>query len=425
MATINADLTRLVGEHRYEQAAELLARIGGESGTSRRPWALFALRLAALDRFAELFHLIELRQQHAGDGLELFYECVSSARSLIGRAAALRLIAATPRDSLLSIVAQFFAGVLATMDGDVEGGIAQMKFAGTAACAFLDRFRVDPYLCSIPQAAALLEGSAAVAAIEAADRSALIAACGWLEETIELPAAGSAAPEARFVFLSSCDERYLDRFGASVTRALDETGARTLYHLHVVDPTPELPAKIARLQAGCAHLTLRYSTERCRGAGAPGPQRASYYACARLVRLPEILAHYRRDVFIWDVDVARVRRFDTLAGAMAGYDLGYFEMKDTTPSFVCHLACAYFADTPATRRLAGLVANYVLAKLPRSPFWMLDQSALYCATRYLAGSGAGLRIKDFWANPALGFYDLVDVAGSTEEKRHMRNTAGG
>lgn len=424
MSTTQADLMHLIRERRYDEAAQRLTQLCAGGASSRGPWAMLAICLAALERRREVFALVELRQQRAGDGLELFYDCISSARGLIERAPLLRLIAETPGNSLLFIVAQFFAGVLAASDGDVEGGIDQIRLAGAAACAFLDKFRDDPYLRLIPMEAAKLEDAAGVAAIEAADRGGLFAAYGKLQERIELPSAGGTAPQAGFVFLSSCDERYLDRFGASVTKALDETGVRTVYHLHVVDPSPEIGTKIDRLQAQCSSLDLRYSVEHCRDDSPPGPRHASYYACARLVRLPEILAHYGRDVFMWDMDTSGIRNFDALPAAMPGFDLGYFEMKNTIPSLVCHLAAAYFTNSAATRQLADLLVKYVLAKLPKAPFWILDQAALFCTTRYMLGSRADFRINDFSTHPGGDFYDVVEVAGSSEEKRRMRDAAG-
>jgi hypothetical protein len=209
----------------------------------------------------------------------------------------------------------------------------------------------------------------------------------------------------------------------TVVRALDATGARAIYHLHVVDPTMAIAAKIARLQAFCSSLTVRCSTEVYRRDDA-GYTRAEYYACARLVRLPEIVAFYDRDVFIWDVDTNGVSNLPALVAAMRDRDLGFFQIKNTRLTLVCHLAAFYVANTALGRRCADIIRNYVLAKLPDASLWLLDQASVYCVSQFLEAQPSGLRIQDFSATPGGAFTDYVDIASSAKEKQDMRKQAG-
>jgi hypothetical protein len=415
---------RLISARRFQQAAQLLTEVCAAAPDSLDPWTLLGLCLMAQEKRQELFALIELRQQQGNDGLELFYDCLALSIDLLDRPLVLKTIAETPRNSLLYVVALFLSGTIAACDGEVDRGIAEIKLAGRAAAPFHEHFDKDNYLQHILLDGKILEGSEAMAELEAMERKALLDAYGKLQEGIEFRSKPSHPIAAPFIFLSACDERYLDRFGATVTQALDRTGIRTVYHLHVVDPTPRLESKLAELGAGCANLDLQYSSESCRDDAAQGWSRACYYSCSRLVRLPEILAHYRRDVFMWDVDIAGVRGLDRLVAAMAGYDLGYFEMKYTIPTLLCHMAAAYFANTPATRRLAELTCRFILAKLPRAAFWTLDQASVFCASRYLQARCPEFRINSFTRSPGVKFYDIVDVAGSVDEKRRLRGTAG-
>ena len=82
----------------------------------------------------------------------------------------------------------------------------------------------------------------------------------------------------------------------------------------------------------------------------------------------------------------------------------------------------YLTNTAITRRCAELVARYAVVKLRQTPYWLLDQSAIFCVSRYLRAMG-GLRINNFSANPGGAFEGYVDIAGSAAEKQGMRKLA--
>jgi hypothetical protein len=109
---------------------------------------------------------------------------------------------------------------------------------------------------------------------------------------------------------------------------------------------------------------------------------------------------------------------------MKDADLGYFEMVNQRPPLICHLAVAYFANTPAMRRAASLISAYSVLKLRLTPYWLLDQSSVFCVSRYLRDVG-GLRINDFTTNPGGAFEQYFDIEGSANEKQGMRNRAAG
>lgn len=422
MSVVHAQVQRLMRERRYPEAGAVLERLC--DGAALWPWTALGICLVAEDKAAQLHALVERRQRQAGDGLKLFHSCLAHAVKEIGHAAILRVIAATPRNNLLFIVALFFAGIIAASDGDAERAIALFKTAGEQARPFAEHFARDPFLRAILVDPELLEGAEVMALVEATAWGDLFRALDGLSPAAAFHGPAVVAAGEKFIFFSACDERYLDRFGEMTTRALDATGARTIFHVHVVDPTPALPAKIARLRACCTTLDLRYSSERLALDWLAGDGRASYYACSRLVRLPEVFARYGRDVFMWDMDTAEVKDLPGLLAAMAGYDLGYFEMKDTLPSLICHLAVVYYAHTPASLRLAAVTAKYVLAKLGgRRQYWLLDQSSLYCTSRYLTRQLPDFRINDFNHRPGVGFYETIRPGGSATEKQNLRRTA--
>jgi hypothetical protein len=415
----------LMSERRFGDAARLLSGICRSGSAPRDAWTMLGICLVAEEKHRELFALIELRQRQESDGLDLFHDSLWLAIDLAGRSPVLKTIAETPRNSLLYIPALFVSGAIAACDGEADRGIAEMKLASEAAGSFMEHFgKKDSYLQHVLVDGHILEGSQRMAEIEATARNALFDVYAKLQERIEFRSAPARAPQAPFVFFSACDQRHLDRFGAMVTQALDRTNSPTVFHLHIVDPSPRIGAQIAELQSRCSTIDLQYSIERCRDDSAQGWPRACYYSCSRLVRLPEILAHYGRDVFMWDIDIETVLGLDRLVEGMDGYDLGYFERKYTVPTLLCAMGAVYFANSPATRRLADLVCKFILSKLQRASFWTLDQAAIFCASRYIQARCPEFRINDFARSLGVTYQDIVSDAGSLEEKRRMRETAG-
>ncbi len=421
MTAAHAQAAALMRKQRYADAVPLLIDACAAAEAGWRSWVDLGACFMALGNAPAFFRFLELRHARADDGLRLFHDCLTSALSWPDLAPLRHMIAVTPHGTPYFAIALYIAGVMSCGD-DARHGIVQTKAAAQVAQEFAAQFEGDPQLCTILHEGAVLEDFETVAALEAADRRALIAASGSIEPAASFGPPPAAPVDAPFVFLSSCDECYLDRFGATVAQALDRTGVRTIYHLHVVDPTPAVGAKIAGIQARCRSLDVRYSTETY-GRSQQGYARASFYACARLVRMPEIVARYGRDVMMWDMDTEGVADLAALVAAMRAADLGYFEMKKTRPSLICHLAAVYFSNTAATRRCVELIAKYAVMKLERTPYWLLDQASVFCVSRYLHAAGA-LRLNDFSTTPGGSFESHVAVAASAPEKQAMRELAG-
>ncbi|HEX3971831.1 MAG TPA: hypothetical protein VHX19_10935 [Stellaceae bacterium] len=412
---------KLIPQRRYDEAASLLIEICRANPGVGEPWTVLALCLLCLERYADLQDIIELRQRQAGDGLRLFNDSLGVALERSEHAAIRNVLAAVPSDSALTVVARYWAGLVAALDGEADRGIGLIHEAARLISALPPNLAQESFIATIATEACLLEPSTIVAEIEQADPQKLLAVFPGVAATLTPVIVPRDAATESFVFLSSCDQRYLEKFGETVVRALDATRARTVYHLHVIDPSPDVASIVARLQAGCSSLTLGYSTEAYGGAD-QGYSRAEFYACGRLIRLPEIFALYDRDVFMWDVDTNAVNDFALVVAAMKGVDLGYFQMKNTRLTLVSHLATVFFANTPATQRLGRIIRNYILAKFPTSPFWLLDQASVYCAEKFLAGADPNFRFRDF-AVTGRDFAAAVDVASSAEEKQSMRKAA--
>ena len=302
----HAQAAGLMRAQRYGDAIPLLIAACGASNAARQCWVDLGRCLIETGQHTGLFGLIEKRQAIAGDGPRLFYDCLISALVSARGEPLLGMIAATPRNSVLFIIALYVSGLFACQGAEAQRGIDEIKLASAAAQSCAEHFEKDAALQAILYDADVLEPFDTIAAIEAADRATIFAGGDEIAPAADF---GDAAPPSRvdapFVFLAGCSEPYLDRFGAGIVTALDCVGVRTVLHFHVADPSPAIDHKIARLRAACRHVDLRLSTEFYRSQR-DGYHRASFYACSRLIRLPEILAHYDRDVMMWDMDVEAV-----------------------------------------------------------------------------------------------------------------------
>ncbi|HWE76761.1 MAG TPA: hypothetical protein VG328_26580 [Stellaceae bacterium] len=414
----------LMRAQRYGDAIPLLIAACGVSEAGRPCWADLGRCLLETDQIAGFLRLVDQRQAIASDGLRLYHDCLAGLLTAGRHALLLKVIGATPRNSALYIVGLYLSGLLACQGPEARRGIEEIKLAAQVGQTCAALFQDDPMLSAILYEGDVLEPFETIARLEATDRSQIFGLSTDIAPTADF-VAGTDAPriDAPCIFLAGCSEPYLDRFGAGLVAALDRTELRTVLHFHVADPSPKLAAKIASLKDMCRHLDVRYSTE-IYGHAREGYSRASFYACSRLIRLPEIFAHYDRDIMMWDMDASGVHDVDRLVAAMKGFDLGYFEMGNQRPPLICHLAVAYYANTAAMRRAASLISTYAVWKLHETPYWLLDQSSVFCVSRYLREI-AGLRINDFTGNPGGAFERYFDIEGSASEKQGMRNRAGG
>lgn len=424
MTTLLQQANELMAAGNFVQAEALLARACSDEPAPLSPWAGLGMCLLAQRKCGELLQLIELRHARSGDGPQLFSDCLGAALQEWHDLTALeQMIQATPANSVLRIAARYMMAIILAERGDVEACIGEILDLARIIAAIPGELAAMPTFATIAVEARMLESFGAIAEIEATEAPAILGRVTGVSRDASFLTSSPRETKADFIYLSSCDERYLDRFGSTVVRALDEAGIATIYHLHIVDPSPSVDAKLASLQAECSRLQLAYSTEQYGLPASAGYSRASFYACSRLIRLPEIFARYGRDVFMWDMDTEAVRDLPRLLAAMQDADIGYFEMRKTRPSLVCHLAAVYFRKDELTQRFAELNRKYILKKLIEAPYWLLDQTSFFCCTRYLAAQVPSFRIADF-SRLAGSFRSHVTTASTAAEKQGLRKVAG-
>lgn len=205
------------------------------------------------------------------------------------------------------------------------------------------------------------------------------------------------------ILFASADAGYTTRFVDLIAGNLAARAPGTAFHLHVVNPTEESEAKVARaVELTQGHLDFavtRESVDLARFA-APGldPLYAAktYYSCARFLNLPRLIRHYRRPVLVCDIDLAPTRDprpwLDELAACDAGVNVKI--RYDFANKLLATMV--YFGDTPAGRRYADLVAAYCRHFLStRAATWTIDQVALHAAWLHMRRAGQWRDFREF------------------------------
>lgn len=408
----------------YVEAGERYARIVAEAPGDREAWTYLALCFVHQQRHDRALALMEMRQRQAGDALGLFYDVLLALCRDAG-AAFDALTPGVPDNSALAILVRFFAGCRAARQDQPEAALRHLQAAAVGAQRCGPLFETEPKLQSVVSQGHIFADFAFVDGLARQSRDEILRAAPSLEPAIAFAPAPSLPPAAPFVFLASCNELYLERFGAVLVDALERCGIVTVLHLHVVDPGPAVAAKIAALQRRCRTITLGLSTERFRHARAGGYRSATYYACSRFLRAGEIAAQYDRDLLILDIDVSAIADLPPLVAAMRDHDVGYFDCGDVLPWLICRAALVYIRRSEEAARFNELMFKYIAAKIEQQGFWGLDQAAIYVVTRYLAVRHPPFRVAELSAALGTSLDTFAVTESSPAEKRRLRGANSG
>ena len=206
------------------------------------------------------------------------------------------------------------------------------------------------------------------------------------------PGANHAAPEdAELVILVSGDSTYIRRFAPALIQSLGENaGLRCLFHAHVLDPEPDIPAMIGACGAGSS-VPVAVSSERL-PEGLAGDLVKTHCACARFRHLPALLARYNRPVMVLDLDVLVNGPLRLLLQRLGGHDVAMVRWHATRwdPWDALFASVSLYQPSAGGLRFAARASRYVAhfldsgAALPAHPwqraeYWFLDQVALFAA----------------------------------------------
>ena len=186
-------------------------------------------------------------------------------------------------------------------------------------------------------------------------------------------------PKETLVVCAGCDSTYFHRYADALANSLAKNARRVALHLHVVDPDAAVEQRIAAMRQRLPDLPIRSTVEKM-PAGIPEDQRRTYYACARFLHLPRLLATYRLPVLVLDVDAIVLKDLAPLRRAFEVEEADFALVIGQTKDPWCTLWADAVLLAPSARALtyAQRVRAYINHFLARSEAaWFLDQIALY------------------------------------------------
>jgi FkbM family methyltransferase len=216
----------------------------------------------------------------------------------------------------------------------------------------------------------------------------------------------AAGPQAAAVVFVSGDCAYFRRFCFPLlasAAAHGNAGKALLWHFHIINPDAWLEDEFAEVRDAHAALDVRLTVEK-REFGSLAEAKA-YFACARFLLLPEILAAYDRPVLQLDFDQLVLAPLQPLIDSLAGADVALLRWPRRDWRLWDQVSASAVLARPGAGAQAffGGVANYVAHFLGRGgDAWFLDQIALYAlsghAARLSPTPRMGLIPADVFAN---------------------------
>jgi Flp pilus assembly protein TadD len=196
------------------------------------------------------------------------------------------------------------------------------------------------------------------------------------------PVMGDLRPSARrLTVLVGCDAGYGRRYLPSLAASLaDRAGLDATLHAHIVNPEADTAALVDRVGRDHPRLDLRLSHEILPLAGLSRNEANTYYACARFLRLPEILALDRHPVLVLDIDALVLADLGALVQSLATTDLALRRLEgpmvDPWNRYQASLVHVGAGPRPLAfaRQLSRLLAYFHSRRLLHGFF---DQTALF------------------------------------------------
>ena len=177
-------------------------------------------------------------------------------------------------------------------------------------------------------------------------------------------ARASAGPPP--VVVVAGDDRYLARFLTGLAGSLHQVAGDTLLHVHAMGALrPETADLLRSVADAISHDRTAERFSR------------TYYTCGRFLAAPTILAAWRRDVVIVDLDSVFAAAPARLGGQMAGGDLGFVPNNHVVPWETVDACCLYLKATPSVVAEVRLIANLIADRFAeKRAEYYLDQGVL-------------------------------------------------
>ena len=195
--------------------------------------------------------------------------------------------------------------------------------------------------------------------------------------------------DARCVIYAACDVVYFRRFAYPLMHSLDQhAGCGFVFHLHLFNPDRWIAEEVAALPMGRWCRALRISEEH--RSFNTQDEAKTWYSCARLFPLPEMLLRYRRPLMMVDLDILALAPITPLLDLGATADAALLRWSAGRWRIWDHFSAStvLVQPTPGGLRFATMLANYTRQFVDRpGGAWFLDQIALFAAHAHLAERG--------------------------------------
>lgn len=206
--------------------------------------------------------------------------------------------------------------------------------------------------------------------------------------------------DSRCVIYAACDAVYFRRFAYPLLHSLGQhAGCGFAFHLHLFNPDRWIAEEVAALPLGRWCRALRVSEEH--RSFNTHAEAKTWYSCARLFPLADMLERYRRPVLMVDADVLALAPILPVLDIGAMADAALIRWSAAQWRIWDHFSASAVLLQPTAGgwRFATLLANYVRTFVERpGGAWFLDQIALFAAHAHLAKRGIR-----FGAIPAAAF----------------------
>jgi tetratricopeptide (TPR) repeat protein len=187
-------------------------------------------------------------------------------------------------------------------------------------------------------------------------------------------------PPADLVVFAACDGNYFDRFASALLSSVRRNaGLDCQFHLHVINPPPDLWARIDAYKAALNDAAIAVSTEQVACEEWSEEKRRTWFACARFRLLPHLMESYAAPILMLDIDLLVLRDLTALLSASAEGDVALVatERHRCEPWNWFWADAVYFNATAPALACADLIARYIDQQLcDGRAHWFLDQIAL-------------------------------------------------
>jgi tetratricopeptide (TPR) repeat protein len=193
----------------------------------------------------------------------------------------------------------------------------------------------------------------------------------------------------------SCNYDYFADFGRPMLLSINEVARNAQVHLHIMDPPPDIATRISDFQKLIPNTNLAVSAETV-GVIEKGVNAARcYYHAVRFIRLYDHLKHYRRPLWLMDVDAVLNRDPQVMFESASDADIAFRARPGRWEPWNQHNASVLGINpTPLGFEYLRLVAAYVAEFYAKDRLrWGIDQLAMYGVHEYMRDAGRAPNVK--------------------------------